>query len=328
MFGNRVITNAIIVAGSLLAFGFFAGEANAQYESVGKPLQLVPQAYSSGSSATPRARVAAKKAARAETRAEIRSETRSAVRIEPKTEPKTETSQHISFRRKHPAHNDVAEQKRFRRPATVASAETPAARTPLPVRAASTAPAPPLPPQAAPAPVQPSSGDFMVEGQAVQVRSPDEANELDLAANTASPPPPRAPATAPISAAAASAAKAPLYDLAQSNPPAPPAASETPSTDAVVSAFVGTAAAAPISPPAPAVAATVPAGNTAMLAEPDFVKASDPQPKSPVGSASWMMQVMAALGGAIAAGTAAWFLIGRASPRIKLSEWEEADGEA
>ena len=184
MFGNRVITNAIIVAGSLLAFGFFAGEANAQYESVGKPLQLVPQAYSSGSSATPRARVAAKKAARAETRAEIRSETRSAVRIEPKTEPKTETSQHISFRRKHPAHNDVAEQKRFRRPATVASAETPAARTPLPVRAASTAPAPPLPPQAAPAPVQPSSGDFMVEGQAVQVRSPDEANELDLAANT------------------------------------------------------------------------------------------------------------------------------------------------
>ena len=328
MFGNRVITNAIIVAGSLLASGFFAGEANAQYESVGKPLQLVPQAYSSGSSATPRARVAAKKAARAETRAEIRSETRSAARIEPRTEPKTETSQHISFRRKHPAHNDVAEQKRFRRPATVASAETPAARTPLPVRAASTAPAPPLPPQAAPAPMQPSSGDFMVEGQAVQVRSPDEANELDLAANTASPPPPKAPAAAPASAAAAPSAKAPLYDLAQSNPPAPPAASETPSTDAVVSAFVGTAAAAPISPPAPAVAATVPAGNTAMLAEPDFVKASDPQPKSPVGSASWMMQVMAALGGAIAAGTAAWFLIGRASPRIKLSEWEEADGEA
>jgi hypothetical protein len=329
VFGNRVITNAIIVAGSLLASGFFAGEANAQYESVGKPLQLVPQAYSSGSSATPRARVAAKKAARAETRAEIRSETRSAARIEPKTEPKTETSQHISFRRKHPAHNDVAEQKRFRRPATVASAETPAARTPLPVRAASTAPAPPLPPQAAPAPVQPSSGDFMVEGQAVQVRSPDEANELDLAANMASPPPPKAPAAAPASAAAAApSAKAPLYDLAQSNPPAPPAASETPSTDAVVSAFVGTAAAAPISPPAPAVAATVPAGSTAMLAEPDFVKASDPQSKSPVGSASWMMQVMAALGGAIAAGSAAWFLIGRASPRIKLSEWEEADSEA
>jgi hypothetical protein len=329
VFGNRVITNAIIVAGSLLASGFFAGEANAQYESVGKPLQLVPQAYSSGSSATPRARVAAKKAARAETRAEIRSETRSAARIEPKTEPKTETSQHISFRRKHPAHNDVAEQKRFRRPATVASGETPAARTPLPVRAASTAPAPPLPPQAAPAPVQPSSGDFMVEGQAVQVRSPDEANELDLAANMASPPPPKAPAAAPASAAAAApSAKAPLYDLAQSNPPAPPAASETPSTDAVVSAFVGTAAAAPISPPAPAVAATVPAGSTAMLAEPDFVKASDPQSKSPVGSASWMMQVMAALGGAIAAGSAAWFLIGRASPRIKLSEWEEADSEA
>jgi hypothetical protein len=328
VFGNRVITSAIILAGSLLTSGFFAGAASAQYESVGKPLQLVPQAYSSASPATPRARVAARKAAKAQTRLESRSETRSAARNEPRTEPKTETTEHISFRRKHPARTDVAEQKRVRHPATVASAETPAARTPLPVRAASTAPTPPLPTQAAPAPVQPSSGDHIIDGQAVQVRSPDEANELDLAANMASPPPPKAPAAAPASAAAPPAAKAPLYDLAQSNPTAPPAASETPSTDAVVSAFVGTAAAAPISPPAPAVAATAPVGHTAMVAEPDFVKASDPQPESPVGSASWMMQVMAALGGAIAAGTAAWFLIGRASPRIKLSEWEEADGEA
>jgi hypothetical protein len=32
------------------------------------------------------------------------------------------------------------------------------------------------------------------------------------------------------------------------------------------------------------------------------------------------MQIMAALGGAAAAGSAAWFLIGSASPRIKLSE--------
>jgi eukaryotic-like serine/threonine-protein kinase len=321
VFSNRVITNAIVLAGSLLASGLFAGEASAQYESVGKPLQLVPQAYSSPSSATPRARVAAKKAARADMRAETKSETRAVARNEPKTEP----TQHISFRRKHPARTEVAEQRRGRR-VSVASTETPAARTATPVRPASAPPTSPLPPQAAP--VQPSTGELVVDGQAVQVRSPDEANELDLAANMASPPPPKAPAAPQTSAAAAPAAKAPLYDLAPSNPPAPPAASETPSTDAVVSAFVGTAAAAPISPPAPAIAATVPAGNTAMLAEPDFVKASDPQPRSPIGSASWMMQVMAALGGAIAAGTAAWFLIGRASPRIKLSEWEEADGEA
>jgi hypothetical protein len=322
VFGNRVITSAIVLAGSLLASGFFTGEASAQYESVGKPLQLVPQAYSSASSATPRARVAAKKAAKADIRHETRSEARSAAR----TEPKTETTQHISFRRKHPARTEVAEQKRVRHPATVASAETPAARVAPPVRPASAPPVPPLPAQAAPLPPQPSAGELMVDGQAVQVRSPDEANELDLAANTASPPPPSAPA--PVGAAATPSAKASLYDLAATSPPASPAASETPSTDAVVSALVGTAAAAPISPPAAAVAATTAARNTAMVAEPDFVKASDPQPKSPVGSASWMMQVMAALGGAIAAGAAAWFLIGRASPRIKLSEWEEADGEA
>jgi hypothetical protein len=328
VFSNRVIASAIVLAGSLLASGLFAGEASAQYESVGKPLQLVPQAYSSGSTATPRARVAAKKAAKAETRLERRSETRSAARIEPKSEPKTEATQHISFRRKHPVRIDVSEQKRVRHPATVASAETPAARAAAPIRPASAPPASPLPPQAAAASAQPNTGELVVDGQAVQVRSPDEANELDMAANMASPPPPRAPAATPTSAAAAPSTKAPLYDLAQSNPPAPPAASETPSTDAVVSAFVSTAAAAPISPPAPAVAVTVPAVNTAMAAQPDFVKAADPQPSSPVGSASWMMQVMAALGGAIAAGTAAWFLIGRASPRIKLSEWEEADGEA
>jgi hypothetical protein len=32
------------------------------------------------------------------------------------------------------------------------------------------------------------------------------------------------------------------------------------------------------------------------------------------------MQIMAALGGAIAAGSAAWFLIGSTSSRIRLSE--------
>jgi hypothetical protein len=39
------------------------------------------------------------------------------------------------------------------------------------------------------------------------------------------------------------------------------------------------------------------------------------------------MQIMAALGGAVAAGSAAWFLIGSASPRIKLSEWDEANSQ-
>jgi hypothetical protein len=59
----------------------------------------------------------------------------------------------------------------------------------------------------------------------------------------------------------------------------------------------------------------------------ESAKAEVAPPKSSIGSASWIMQIMAALGGAAAAGSAAWFLIGSASPRIKLSEWQEADEE-
>ena len=64
MFSYRVITGAIILAGSVFASGLFAGDALAQYEPVGKPLQLVPPSYSSKSAATPRSRVTAKKAAK------------------------------------------------------------------------------------------------------------------------------------------------------------------------------------------------------------------------------------------------------------------------
>jgi hypothetical protein len=39
--------------------------------------------------------------------------------------------------------------------------------------------------------------------------------------------------------------------------------------------------------------------------------------KNPIGSAPWLFQVLAALGGALAAGAVAWFLIlrGRSVPR-------------
>jgi hypothetical protein len=59
----------------------------------------------------------------------------------------------------------------------------------------------------------------------------------------------------------------------------------------------------------------------------ESAKAEVAQPKSSIGSASWIMQIMAALGGAVAAGSAAGFLIGSASPRIKLSEWDEANSQ-
>ena len=36
----------------------------------------------------------------------------------------------------------------------------------------------------------------------------------------------------------------------------------------------------------------------------------EPQQPNEVGSTSWILQVLAALGGAVTAGTVAWFLIG------------------
>jgi len=57
-------------------------------------------------------------------------------------------------------------------------------------------------------------------------------------------------------------------------------------------------------------AATKPAAATAFVAA-----AHDQDEASPVGSPSWIAQVLAALGGAVAAGSVAWFLIGSTPQR-------------
>ena len=66
----------------------------------------------------------------------------------------------------------------------------------------------------------------------------------------------------------------------------------------------------------PAAAPAVKAANTETATpadKPDSAAAAVSQtPSSKVGSASWLMQVMAALGAAVAAGSGAWFLIGSA----------------
>jgi len=51
-------------------------------------------------------------------------------------------------------------------------------------------------------------------------------------------------------------------------------------------------------------------------AKSDFVSAASPvQQSSDMGSPSWIMQVLAALGGAVTAGSVAWFLIGSTPQR-------------
>jgi hypothetical protein len=70
-------------------------------------------------------------------------------------------------------------------------------------------------------------------------------------------------------------------------------------------------------PPDNAVAST-PAIRDIIEAQPksDSVRvATTQQPGSEVGSTSWVLQVLAALGGAVAAGSVAWFLIGAAPQR-------------
>ena len=143
------------------------------------------------------------------------------------------------------------------RPIRVAEAAKPAApaATPADVWAnVNPVPAPATVASAAPAAAAPEStpSELVVGGQTVQVVSPDDANEIDRAADAQI-----APSVAPTQSA---------------------------------------------------VATTAPAADTVTVARAQ-------EETSHVGSASWIAQILAALGGAVAAGSAAWFLMGSAPQR-------------
>jgi hypothetical protein len=116
-------------------------------------------------------------------------------------------------------------------------------------------------PQSASAVVAATPSALVVGGHTVQVASPDDVNEMDLAATDMDT---QASAAAPWIAAAS---KTDMSDIAQ------------PKSDAV----------------------------TALAVHPR---------SSEIGTTSWLLQVMAALGGAIAAGAAAWLLIGSTPQRM------------
>jgi hypothetical protein len=111
------------------------------------------------------------------------------------------------------------------------------------------------------APTDPAPSQLVVAGQTVQLASPDNVNEIDLAANDTAA---QASDAAPSMVASAPA----LREIAEAEP-------KSDSMNAV--------------PP--------------------------PQQGSDIGSTSWIMQVLAALGGAVAAGSVAWFLIGSTPQR-------------
>lgn len=117
-------------------------------------------------------------------------------------------------------------------------------------------------PETALASANPVPSELVVAGQTVQIASPDQVNDLDLAAQDLA-------ATASNTTPATAAASGP----ATNNVPAPASKS-----DLLATAWSQLSA-------------------------------------SQVGSTSWIAKMLAALGGAVAAGSAAWFLIGATPQR-------------
>jgi hypothetical protein len=119
----------------------------------------------------------------------------------------------------------------------------------------------------------PVPNELVVAGQTVQLASPDEVNELDIAANDTQPP----------------ASNVGPTDTASPVPAMNEAAEASSKSDSLI--------AAPQQPSASQVSSQISSQVSSHAG-------------SQVGTASWIAQVLAALGGAVAAGSAAWFLIG------------------
>lgn len=242
MLNIRIVTAGAIFSAFSLVSGLTVSGAEAQTaptETAGKPIQLLQLLQPSKAKTKPQAKLAAKPAGK--TRTASRSRTRS-----------------------HGIHSVVAARKRFHARTQIAQAPAPDSAWPAASSAAPTevAAAAPIPPQPVAAPTEAAAGALVVGGHTVQLVSPNDANEIDLAANDAG---------ARVSAA----------------------------------------------PPDNAVAST-PAIRDIIEAQPksDSVRvATAQQPGREVGSTSWVLQVLAALGGAVAAGSVAWFLIGAAPQR-------------
>jgi hypothetical protein len=233
---GRVMLRTVVAATGAAVLLFseltIASAQTATDTTAGKPLQLLKVAEQpSKTKAKPHAKLAAKPAAR--------------------------HSVNVAAKRKPHTHIATAGRKRPLLPVQAASAPVPDTAWPV-ASAAAPAEIAPAAPAVAPAtlPPGPAQSEMVVAGQPVKVASPDDVNEIDLAANqTASrasdAPPVSAEKTAPMQEIVAAAAKADMN--------------------------------------APANVQT---------------------PPSQVGSTPWILQVMAALGGAVAAGSVAWFLIG------------------
>jgi hypothetical protein len=132
---------------------------------------------------------------------------------------------------------------------------------------------------AAPSPGAPVMGPLVIGNPPVEIASQNDVNALDLAADRAA----EVPANAPPVNATPNDTAPPSYKMAAMSAPAAAVVSDTASKSDSIKASL-----------------TAPAPEAAQTA---------------VGSPGWIAQVMAALAGAVAAGTIAWFLIGAAPQR-------------
>jgi hypothetical protein len=159
---------------------------------------------------------------------------------------------------------------------------------------------------------------------------PHKTAETAPAPEPAQPTPAAPPATVwpAVDAATPAAVAMPAQPAAPQNVTTEQVVSDTPNGITTNGQVAQAAAAAEPNAAAPhaAAAATAPPAQSAppepvvraMVATPDPVESNG---TSQVGSASWMMQVLAALGGALAAGAVAWFLILRRRPDPEDAEF-------
>ena len=242
-----------IAAGSVIVLFFSAiALSSAPAQTVtsgapGNPLQLLkiveqPNKAKGKSHASSLARSSAKVTAKIAAKTTVKTTVKTTAKA--KTRTRTAAGKQIK------SHGIVAQAKQAPSPTPVAPAPASASIWPtvnsVPLAQVATAD---LAAQPAAASAEPVLGEIVISGQTVHVASPDEVNDLDLAAGD-------------------HAAKA--DSIAPEN-----TARETPA----------------------------------------MTEAAPALHQGDVGNTSWILQVLAALGGAVAAGSAAWFLIGSAPQR-------------
>jgi hypothetical protein len=289
----RIVATAAFVPAFLLAVAAADGGAFAQgsyeqgsYEIVGRPLQIVPPSYSSGagraSSGKSASRHESKRKLAAKERALAARERRLATGDRPADRPR---------------HARLAARKRLAQ-TRVAQAAAPEEQMPPP-RAAEIAPAektaPIASPAAVPTPPPPplvAANNTVAQNNVAQnnVAQGNVAPSNVIQGNVIHGP--AGPAGMPASGV-----------LPQANAAQPGGAAPSPAAAPLERAAV----AEPQKPQPPANAVTDAAPKTT-------TNAMTAQNPNNVGSTSWVLQVLAALAGAAAAGVVAWFLIG-STPR-------------